>query len=246
MKYDDKILTADYSGGSVTVFPLAEGILGDSVQRLEFQGEGPIEGRQESSHIHQLKTIPQTDWILASDLGADKIRLLRFENNSLIHKADIECPVGSGPRHMEFSKDNKTLYCICELSGNVLAYSININDIPEFTLIQEIQADEVNAGGSADVHLHPSGQYLYTSHRLDNDGISIFKTLADGTLEKIGYARTGRHPRNFMITPDGKLLLVACMNDHLVQVFAIEDDGTLTLTPSVLRFENDRPSSLTI
>lgn len=246
MKYDDKILTADYSGGSVTVFPLAEGILGDSVQRLEFQGEGPIEGRQESSHLHQLKTIPQTDWILASDLGADKIRLLRFENNSLIHKADIECPAGSGPRHMEFSKDNKILYCICELSGNVLAYSININDLPEFTLIQEIQADEVNAGGSADVHLHPSGQYLYTSHRLDNDGISIFKTLADGTLEKIGYARTGRHPRNFMITPDGKLLLVACMNDHLVQVFAIEDDGTLTLTPSVLRFENDRPSSLTI
>lgn len=246
MKYDDKILTADYSGGSVTVFPLAEGILGDSVQRLEFQGEGPIEGRQESSHIHQLKTIPQTDWILASDLGADKIRLLRFENNSLIHKADIECPAGSGPRHMEFSKDNKILYCICELSGNVLAYSININDIPEFTLIQEIQADEVNAGGSADVHLHPSGQYLYTSHRLDNDGISIFKTQVDGTLEKIGYARTGRHPRNFMITPDGKLLLVACMNDHLIQVFAIEDDGTLTLTPSVLRFENDRPSSLTI
>ena len=246
IKYDDKILTADYSGGSVTVFPLAEGILGDSVQRLEFQGKGPIEGRQESSHIHQLKTIPQTDWILASDLGADKIRLLRFENNSLIHKADIECPAGSGPRHMEFSKDNKILYCICELSGKVLAYSININDIPEFTLIQEIQADEVNAGGSADVHLHPSGQYLYTSHRLDNDGISIFKTLTDGTLEKIGYARTGRHPRNFMITPDGKLLLVACMNDHLVQVFAIEDDGTLTLTPSVLRFENDRPSSLTI
>jgi 6-phosphogluconolactonase (cycloisomerase 2 family) len=147
---------------------------------------------------------------------------------------------------MEFSKDNKILYCICELSGNILAYSININDIPEFTLIQEIQADEVNAGGSADVHLHPSGQYLYTSHRLDNDGISIFKTNADGTLEKTGYARTGRHPRNFLITPDGKLLLAACMNDHLVQVFRIEDDGTLALTPSALRFENDRPSSLTL
>jgi 6-phosphogluconolactonase (cycloisomerase 2 family) len=113
-------------------------------------------------------------------------------------------------------------------------------------LIQEIQADEVNAGGSADIHLHPSGQYLYTSHRLDNDGISIFKTNADGTLEKTGYVRTGRHPRNFLITPDGKLLLAACMNDHLVQVFRIEDDGTLALTPSALRFENDRPSSLTL
>ena len=125
-------------------------------------------------------------------------------------------------------------------------YSVNTNDIPEFTLIQEIQADEVNAGGSADIHLHPSGQYLYTSHRLDNDGISIFRILEDGTLEKTGYAHTGRHPRNFLITPDGKLLLVACMNDHLVQVFRIEADGALTLTPSVLRFENDRPSCLTL
>ena len=246
MKYDGRILTADYSGGSVTVFPLIEGSLGDSIQKLDFQGSGPVEGRQESSHIHQLKTIPMTDWILASDLGADKIRLLRFENGSLTHKGDIDCPAGSGPRHMEFGKDNKTLYCISELSGNVLIYSVNTNDIPEFTLIQEIQADEVNAGGSADIHLHPSGQYLYTSHRLDNDGISIFRILEDGTLEKTGYARTGRHPRNFLITPDGKLLLVACMNDHLVQVFRIEANGALTLTPSVLRFENDRPSCLTL
>ena len=246
MKYDDRILTADYSGGSISIFPISGGAFGDCLQSLEFHGNGPVEGRQESSHIHQLKVIPQTDWILASDLGADKIRILRFENGNLVHKSDIGCPAGSGPRHMEFSKDNKTLYCISELSGNVLVYSINITDIPQFTLIQEIQADEVNAGGSADIHLHPSGQYLYTSHRLDNDGISIFKTNADGTLEKLGYARTGRHPRNFMITPDGKLLLVACMNDNLVQVFRIEDDGTLTLTPSALRVENDRPSSLTL
>ncbi len=246
MKYDDKILTADYSGGSVSVFPVMDGALGDCIQRLEFEGCGPITNRQESSHIHQLKLIPQTDWILASDLGADKIRILRFENGTLVHKGDIDCPEGSGPRHMEFSKDNKTLYCISELSGNVLAYSIDMTATPDFTLIQEIQADEVNAGGSADIHLHPSGRYLYTSHRLDNDGISIFRTKADGTLEKTGYARTGRHPRNFLITPDGKLLLVACMNDHLVQVFRIEDDGTLTLTPSVLRFENDRPSCLVI
>ena len=77
---------------------------------------------------------------------------------------------------------------------------------PAFKLVQRIQADEVNAGGSADIHMHPSGQWLYTSHRLENDGISIFKVLKDGKLEKIGYANTGRHPRNFMITPDGKLL----------------------------------------
>ena len=244
MKYGDKILTADYSGGSVTVFPIIDGVLGDCLQKLEFQGNGPVEGRQDSPHIHQLKLIPGTDWILASDLGADKIRLLRFEDGILTHKADIACPAGSGPRHMEFSKDSKTLYCISELSGNVLAYSIKDNETPEFTLIQEIQADEVNAGGSADIHLHPSGKYLYTSHRLENDGISIFKTMADGTLEKIGYTRTGRHPRNFMITPDGNLLLVACMNYNYIMIFRIKEDGTLIPVRLNLKLEEDRPSCI--
>ena len=246
MRYEDRILTADYSGGSVTVFPLCDGVLGDCIQRLEFQGEGPVEGRQESSHIHQLKLIPDTDWILASDLGADRIRLLRFEDGILVHKGDIVCPAGSGPRHMEFSRDGKTLYCISELSGNVLVFSAGGNATPEFTLIQQIQADEVNAGGSADIHLHPSGKYLYTSHRLDNDGIAIFRTIPDGRIEKTGYARTGKHPRNFCISPDGSLLVVACRDDRMIQVFHIEEDGTLTLTPSVLSFEEDMPSSVTL
>jgi 6-phosphogluconolactonase (cycloisomerase 2 family) len=104
--------------------------------------------------------------ILASDLGADVIRQIRFEDGVLVHVADLECPSGSGPRHMEFNEAGDRLYCICELSGEVLVY-----DVPAFTLLQRIQADEVNAGGSADIHMHPSGKYLYTSHRLDNDGI---------------------------------------------------------------------------
>jgi 6-phosphogluconolactonase (cycloisomerase 2 family) len=241
MSYDGKILTADYSGGSVSVFPLVDGAIGDCIQQLQFTGSGPVEGRQESPHIHQLKLVPGTDMILASDLGADVIRQLRFEDGVLVHLADLECPSGSGPRHMEFNEAGDRLYCICELSGEVLVY-----DVPTFTLLQRIQADEVNAGGSADIHMHPSGKYLYTSHRLDNDGISVFAVDENGLLEKIAYTRTGRHPRNFMITPDGKLLMVACMHDGLIQVFRIAEDGTLTPTDAVLRFDSDKPSCITL
>ena len=49
-----------------------------------------------------------------------------------------------------------------------------------------------------------------------------------------------------MITPDGKHLLVACRDDKVIQVFAIEKDGSLTLKPSVLRFDSDMPSSVTL
>lgn len=244
------LMTADYSGGSVSVFPVNDGILVDRVEQIRFEGSGPVTARQESSHIHQLKAVPSTDgYILASDLGADVIHILKAEEEdgmTLKHVNDIPCPPGSGPRHMEFGKDGKMLYCIAELSGNVLAYSVAHEDgCPEFRLIQQIQADEVNAGGSADIHIHPSGEWLYTSHRLDNDGIAIFGIKEDGTLEKTGYARTARHPRNFMITQDGCFLLAACRDDRLIQVFRIGTDGSLTLTPNTLQFESDMPSSIT-
>ena len=252
--HEGYMMTADYSGGSISIFPIMkDGAIGDLVHRSVFHGSGPVTSRQEGSHIHQLKAVPgHDDLILASDLGADRIRLLRFstDNGSLSHIADIECPSGSGPRHMEFSKDGRMLYCIAELSGEVLVYEMTkenqTDEAPSFTPVQMIQADEVNAGGSADIHIHPDGTRLYTSHRLDNDGISIFRIKQDGSLEKTGYARTARHPRNFMITPDGNNLLVACRDDKVIQVFAIEKDGSLTLKPSVLRFDHDMPSSVTL
>ena len=252
--HEGYMMTADYSGGSISIFPIMkDGAIGDLVHRSVFHGSGPVTSRQEGSHIHQLKAVPgHDDLILASDLGADRIRLLRFstDDGSLAHIADIECPSGSGPRHMEFSKDGRMLYCIAELSGEVLVYEMTkenqTDEAPSFTPVQKIQADEVNAGGSADIHIHPDGTWLYTSHRLDNDGISIFRIKQDGSLEKTGYARTARHPRNFMITPDGNNLLVACRDDKVIQVFAIEKDGGLTLKPSVLRFDHDMPSSVTL
>jgi 6-phosphogluconolactonase (cycloisomerase 2 family) len=267
------LMTADYTGGSVSVFPIKDGRLDSLCCQLKFEGNGPVVKRQQSSHIHQLRELPeikgvQGKYILATDLGADAIRLLKVIPGCdkplqtgtqtpgctntpgsfcpIVHMTDIPCPAGSGPRHMEFSKDLKTLYCIAELSGDVLVYSISEKQgEPAFEMIQKIQADEVNAGGSADIHLHPSGKYLYTSHRLDNDGIAIFRTNDDGTLEKIGYTRTARHPRNFMITQDGRHLLVACRDDQVIQTFTIGKDGSLTLLPQVLRFENDKPSSIT-
>lgn len=251
MLYKECMMTADYSGGSISVFPIYEGKLEERTAQMVFSGSGPVDSRQESSHIHQLRALPNVDgYMLASDLGADVIRLIKVDGDgstiALKHLEDIGCPSGSGPRHMEFNSAGDMMYCIAELSGEVLAYSIAVKDgYPEFSLIQRIQAEETNAGGSADIHMHPSGKWLYTSHRLDNDGIAVFEIKEDGTLEKTGYTRTARHPRNFMITEDGSLLLAACRDDRIIQVFRIEEDGTLTLQPDVLDFESDMPSSIT-
>ena len=108
----DYMMTADYSGGSVSVFPIHDGRLEDLTEQLRFEGSGPVTERQEASHIHQLKAVPGAEgYILASDLGADAIRVIRArEGGKLEHVKDIRCPEGSGPRHMEFNAKGSMMY----------------------------------------------------------------------------------------------------------------------------------------
>ena len=62
--------------------------------------------------------------------------------------------------------------------------------------------------------------FVYASTRLKGDGITIFRVNGDGTLTRVGKQSTGKHPRNFAITPNGKFLLVACRDANKIQVFS--------------------------
>jgi 6-phosphogluconolactonase (cycloisomerase 2 family) len=84
---------------------------------------------------------------------------------------------------------------------------------------QDIRADRVDARGAADIHLSPDGKFLYASLRLQNDGIAVFKVADDGTLTDAGYQNTGRHPRNFNITPNGRFVFVACRDENAIEVY---------------------------
>ena len=253
------LLTADYSGGSVSVYPLQNGAVGERIQKLAFEGSGPVTHRQGSPHIHQVKILPdipdvEGNWILAPDLGSDKIRILRYtggngarENNGAVgnpapleHISDIPFPAGSGPRHIEFDVQRQMMYCIAELSGKVFAFRMGASEgKPAFELVQSVVADEYNTGGSGDIHLHPGGKYLYTSHRLQNDGLAVFTVNEDGTIEKKGYVHTKEHPRNFLITPCGKYLIVASKNTCTLQLFTIGQDGIPVATDQVLNLSPD-------
>ena len=74
----------------------------------------------------------------------------------------------------------------------------------------------------------PDGRFLYASNRLKGDGIAIFSIdPANGQLTKVGYQLTGVHPRNFVITPNGKFLLCACRDSNVVQVYEIDKQSGL-------------------
>ena len=256
------VLTADYNGGSISVFAEEpEGTVGRLVQRVQYSGSGPVRGNQDRAHVHQLKAIPasiaascglQGTWLLATDLGADSIHVLRVSDEAgaggpLLTDCPaltFALPAGSGPRHMELNEPLGLLYCLTELSGDVLTWKIAsaADGTPVFQPLQCLKADDADGGGSADIHLHPSGRFLYTSHRLRDDGISVFRVGADGLLTKVSRTPTEGHPRHFLLTPDGRWLLVACRDGHCVQVFAINDEtGCLTEVDSRLEVKGDGP-----
>lgn len=233
------IYTANYGGGSISSFQVnTDGSLTPATSVLSFQGSGPDTTRQKSPHLHSVMFTSAGDYLFATDLGSDRLYRLSSTNSPFEGQPSIDerslrvfdMPPGTGPRHFAFHPDDdKYLYILGELSGEVALFDYANGDISHK---QTVVADSVGARGSADIHITPDGRFLYSSNRLQADGIAIFAINADdGTLEKVGYQPTARHPRNFVITPNGKYLLVAGRDDNKIQVFEInQDTGLLTNT----------------
>lgn len=218
---DGKIaLTANYSGGSISVFPiLKNGTLDKSLMLVGSKKGGPDRSRQSVPHVHCATFAPDGN-ILTTDFSGD--RILSFFYNKQEKKLEdhgiaAHVKPGSGPRHLVFAPNGKYAYLMNELSGMVIVYGYKEGKLRE---IQSILADNAEARGGADIHLSPDGQFLYASTRLQEDGIAIFRVNPNGTLTSIGSQRTGKHPRNFAITPNGKFLLVACRDDNRIEVYA--------------------------
>ncbi|MDR1004021.1 MAG: lactonase family protein [Prevotellaceae bacterium] len=235
-----EVLTANYSGGSMSVFPIEkDGSLGDIDTLFEGSVGGPDAARQATPHVHCATFSPDGGYIFATDFSADSIlRFVVHPNSYTPHRSLAATPVAAatGPRHLTFSPNGRFAYLIGELSGNVTAFSYHDGVLQP---IQTIAADTLRARGSADIHLSPDGRYLYVSNRLQGDGIAIFEVNpATGMLAKAGYQPTGIHPRHFNITPNGKYLLAACRDGQVVQVFRRDmDTGMLTDTHQDIRLD---------
>jgi len=218
--YKNHVITANYSGGDITVFPVkSNGGLSPVSERYSFNGTkaGAV------AHLHCVRISPDGKYLFADDLGDDCI--YRFNVNDAPNSSSFlsDCKVvfngkkGMGPRHLTFSNNGKFAYLINELGGIVVAFSYNKGELKP---IQTIMADEGEGHGSADIHISPDGRFLYTSHRLKKDGVAIFSiNSTTGIVTKVGYQTTGIHPRNFIITPNGKFLLVACRDSNVIEIY---------------------------
>lgn len=217
------LLSSNYSGGTLSSFRLDEE--GD-IQTLA--GLFGVKG----AHMHCAVLSPDKKYIFAANLGNDCIH--RFDNNPALKGAQVAWQhrgkLKYGPRHMVFSSDGRFAYLLCELGDKLVVFKYGKNG--KLTPVQTLTAYPGRGHGSADIHLSLDGRYLYTSHRLSEDGIAIFKVNPkNGRVKAAGYQPTGLHPRNFAISPDGAYLLCACRDSGCIQIFSIDkDSGALAPT----------------
>jgi len=139
----------------------------------------------------------------------------------------------AGPRHFAFHPTEKFAYVINELDSTVTAFTYDKakGALKELQAITTLPADFKETSYCADVHVHPSGKFLYGSNRGHNS-IVIYAIDGTGRLSLIGHESTqGKWPRNFGIDPAGQFLLVANQQSDSVVTFRI-DQATGKLNPT--------------
>lgn len=234
------VVTANYAGGSVTVLPLGEdGRLGAYTSLVKHQGSGPNKARQEAPHAHSALILGNR-MVLAADLGIDRVMLydLDYDKGTLTPSSipSIDMKPGSGPRHMAYFEEGRTLYVVNELSSTLSVFQNNAGTFKELQTVSLLPADFQGKNTSADVHIASFGEhdgaYLYASNR-GHDSLAIFSIDQDtGKLTLVGHQPTeGRTPRNFAIDPTGNFLLVANQDSGAIVTFRI-DRKTGGLSPT--------------
>lgn len=124
------LAVANYSSGSVAVWGLADdGSIGDREQLLELTGAGSDPERQEAAHPHQV--VLDGDLAYVPDLGADLLRVYRWNGDAtrLVLEHEIPVPAGTGPRHLVVLGDGVAALS-GELASTILTGSVSDPDTP--------------------------------------------------------------------------------------------------------------------
>jgi len=233
-------LIANYWSGTVAMFAArADGSLAEASSVDQHEGTGPDEARQEGPHAHCIVISPDDDYAFSADLGTDSIYGYRldYERMAMERTSELDLPGGSGPRHFVFAPSGRHAYVICELDSSIaaLGYDAATGELSYIDSVPLLPADFDGESHCADIHVHPSGRFVYGSNR-GHDSITMFAVDADsGQLKLIGHRRTeGKTPRSFAISPDGRYLLVANQDSDIIVTMPIDPvSGELGETAAV-------------
>jgi 6-phosphogluconolactonase len=233
------VLAANYGSGSACVLPIqSDGRLDKATDVVQHYGSSIDLRRQQGPHAHSVTLSPDNRFAFVADLGIDKVMIYQLDPTSgkLTPNEPLWAPAeaGAGPRHMAFHPSGDYAYVINELDSTLSAFAYDKTRGSLQALQTESTLPQGFAGSNtcADVHVAPSGRFVYGSNR-GHDSIVTFEIDGNtGKLSHVGHEPTqGKAPRNFAISPTGTYLLAANQDTNTIVTFRLgQQSGQLTPT----------------
>lgn len=232
------LISGNYAHGTISVFPLDQGVPGEMRQLICHEGRGPHPTRQVCAHVHQVLPLGENSF-QAQDHGTD--RLVRYEkrDGQWIQTAAFPMHPGDGPRHALIN--GSTMYVLTELSSYLRVFRMEEEGLREIQALKLPGEDFTGTNYPAAIRMSPDGKVLMASCR-GADGVAFFRLAPDGTATIDGWSAVhGCWPRDIWLLDHETLLcanqksgdvsLLRRICPHLEVVDAMRLPGAVALVP---------------
>jgi 6-phosphogluconolactonase len=239
-------------GGVLAVLPVdSDGKLAEPVHSLPLGPASKVNAeRQASSHVHSAVPTPDGKYLVAADLGADKLFVYQYEQGSAkplkpAKVPTVQLPAGSGPRHLLFSRAGKHAWLTLEMSAEVVVFEYHDGEFKQTQRVSLKNQGVEQKNGAGGLHTSPDGRFLYVANRGDANQLLVFRIdPSTGNLDEIQRRSVeGKEPREFSFDPTGKFVLIANQKSNQI-VTVRRDPQTGLLGETVQKFDLDSPSDL--
>ncbi|HXQ99055.1 MAG TPA: lactonase family protein [Pseudomonas sp.] len=236
-------------GGVLAVVPVGkDGKLSPVVQTATHEASKVNPERQASSHVHAAVPTPDGKYLIAMDLGADKMFVFNYDGKQSqplkpAKVPSVDLPPGSGPRHLLFSKDGKHAWLTMEMSAQVAVFEYHDGAFKRTQLVELANKDGQQYRAAGGLHTSPDGKFLYVANRGEaNELVVLSINSANGQLKEIQRRSVeGKEPREFSFDPSGRFVLIA--NQKSNQIITVRvDPKTGVLGDTVQKVDFDSPS----
>jgi len=224
------IVVSCYETGNFLIYDLGEnGIPQSNPQNITYAGNSINKERQEGPHAHMAHFDSKHKQLLLADLGCDKVYCLKMENKGFKQVNSVDILKGGGPRHMVQHPNGEYIFVNNEMTAEISLLKWETDKWKWIKNVSAISPPHLNHASASAIKISTCGAYIYVGLRSSNS-ISTLKFDAENeTLLLIEETDTrGITPRDFELSPDGKVLIVGNQDSESIVCFGIDvHKGTL-------------------
>lgn len=219
------LLAASYSSGCAFVLPIDDkgAVQPEVTQLMETEPCAHCIELDPSNQFTFLPHVAQSNVIYQLQFDATTGQL------SANTPAHIKPAAGVGPRHYVYHPHKPIVYFSNEQEGSVTAYHFNPaqGTLVSFQSVSTLPSGFTGENTCAQLHIHPTGRYLYVSNR-GHDSIACFAIDEEsGLLTALGQQATEPIPRAFNLDPTGRFCYVTGQGSGRLTAYRVDEQTGL-------------------